>query len=75
MLNNAREVPFKCCFGAPSCVPATSYETAGAELNAEDVTQLLSRDDIYYLTDFEVYAVLWLIYSHATLDLLNLFFA
>src|SRR5689334_15261953 len=32
MLENGRTVPFKFCFGAPSCVPATIFETAGAEV-------------------------------------------
>jgi len=34
MLDNAAPVPFKFCFGAPSCVPATPFETAGAEITA-----------------------------------------
>src|SRR4030095_12471033 len=37
MINNGKSVPFKFFFGAPSCVPATEFETAGASLNAKDV--------------------------------------
>src|SRR5580765_6374968 len=44
MINNGKTVPFKFNFGAPSCVPATVFETAGAELNADDVEKLLKRD-------------------------------
>ncbi len=35
MIENGKQVPFKFYFGAPSCVPATDFETAGASLNAE----------------------------------------
>ncbi|MGC4037448.1 MAG: adenine deaminase [Chitinophagaceae bacterium] len=51
MIENGKTVPFKFNFGAPSCVPATIFETAGAELNAEDVKELLQRDDIKYLSE------------------------
>jgi adenine deaminase len=51
MLESAKTVPFKFNFGAPSCVPATRFETAGAELNAADVAKLLQRDDIKYLSE------------------------
>lgn len=51
MIANGKEAPFHFCFGAPSCVPATSFETAGADLDAEAVTRLLERPDIYYLSE------------------------
>jgi adenine deaminase len=51
MIENGKTVPFKFNFGAPSCVPATVFETAGATLNADDVDQLLQREDIKYLTE------------------------
>ncbi|HET7118950.1 MAG TPA: adenine deaminase [Hanamia sp.] len=51
MIENGKTVPFKFYFGAPSCVPATVFETAGAALNAESVDQLLSKKDIYYLSE------------------------
>ena len=51
MIANGRTVPFKFHFGAPSCVPATKFETAGAELDAAAVRRLLERDDIYYLSE------------------------
>lgn len=51
MIDNGNKVPFKFNFGAPSCVPATTFETAGAALNAADVAQLLERDEIKYLSE------------------------
>lgn len=51
MIENGRTVPFKFNFGAPSCVPATVFETAGARLDAADVKKLLQRDDIKYLSE------------------------
>jgi adenine deaminase len=51
MISNGKTVPFKFYFGAPSCVPATTFETAGATLNVDDVTQLLARDEVHYLTE------------------------
>jgi len=51
MIENGKTVPFKFNFGAPSCVPATVFETAGATLDANDVKQLLQRDDIKYLSE------------------------
>ncbi len=51
MIENGKTVPFKFNFGAPSCVPATIFETAGAELNADDVEKLLQREDIKYLSE------------------------
>lgn len=51
MIENGKTVPFKFNFGAPSCVPATTFETAGAVLDVADVTTLLKRDDIHYLSE------------------------
>jgi len=51
MINNGKKVPFKFNFGAPSCVPATIYETAGAALNSDDVKKLLEKSEIKYLSE------------------------
>ncbi|ULQ50991.1 adenine deaminase [Flavihumibacter fluvii] len=51
MIGNGARVPFKFHFGAPSCVPATSFETAGAAIDSDAVRELLQRDDIYYLSE------------------------
>lgn len=51
MLEDAALSPFKFCFGAPSCVPATGFETAGAALDAAAVERLLQHPDIGYLSE------------------------
>ena len=51
MIENGKKVPFKFHFGAPSCVPATIFETAGATLNVQDVETLLDMPDIFYLSE------------------------
>jgi adenine deaminase len=51
MIENGKQVSFKFNFGAPSCVPATVFETAGASLNSEDVKKLLAKDEIKYLSE------------------------
>ncbi|MEM7681290.1 MAG: adenine deaminase [Planctomycetota bacterium] len=51
MLDNAHGVPFKFAFGAPSCVPATAFETAGATLGPGDVESLLEDPRIFYLSE------------------------
>jgi len=51
MIENGLQTPFKCCFGAPSCVPATTFETAGATVSVEDVAKLLQHPEIKYLSE------------------------
>lgn len=51
MLENAAHSPLKFCFGAPSCVPATTFETAGATLNAHSIEALLRHPNIGYLSE------------------------
>ena len=51
MIENGKTVPFKFNFGAPSCVPATTFETAGAELTSAELEQLLQRDEVLYLSE------------------------
>lgn len=51
MIDNSKKVPLKFYFGAPSCVPATPFETAGATLDTDDVETLLKNDDIHYLAE------------------------
>lgn len=51
MIENGKQVPFKFYFGAPSCVPATSFETAGAEINLADIEKLFQRKEIVYLAE------------------------
>jgi adenine deaminase len=51
MIEDSKKVPFKFYFGAPSCVPATEYETSGAVLDPEEIEELLRREDIKYLSE------------------------
>lgn len=51
MIDNAKQVPFHFYFGAPSCVPATKFETAGAVIDSTDIDKLLSRKEIVYLAE------------------------
>ena len=51
MIKNGKKVPFHFFFGAPSCVPATVFETAGAAINSDQVAELLASKDIYYLSE------------------------
>ncbi len=49
MVENAASVPFDFYFTAPSCVPATIFETSGAEFDSEDINTLLKRDEFVAL--------------------------
>ena len=51
MIDNGKKVPFHFFFGAPSCVPATQFETAGANIDAIETARLLTSPDIYYLSE------------------------
>ncbi|MEO9805687.1 MAG: adenine deaminase [Reichenbachiella sp.] len=51
MIDNGKQVNFKFHFGAPSCVPATTFETAGAEIDVDDVEYLLKKPEINYLAE------------------------
>ncbi|MDP4619270.1 MAG: adenine deaminase [Sediminibacterium sp.] len=51
MIDNGKKVPFHFFFGAPSCVPATTFETAGAMIDSNQITELLASNDIYYLSE------------------------
>ena len=49
MFENAKQVPFNFYFTAPSCVPATPFETSGAVLDSSDIEYLLKKDEIVAL--------------------------
>lgn len=51
MIENSKTVPFNFFFGAPSCVPATAFETAGASINAQQIEELMQSKDIWYLAE------------------------
>ena len=50
MLENGESVPFKFYFGAPSCVPATDFETSGKSIEVEDIKLLFQNSKIKYLS-------------------------
>ena len=49
MIENASQVPFNFYFSAPSCVPATPFETSGAVLDSSDIEYLLKKDEVVSL--------------------------
>ncbi|MGV3559028.1 adenine deaminase [Larkinella arboricola] len=51
MIADGKRTPFKFCFGAPSCVPATTFETAGATIGVRDIRRLLGLKEIGYLAE------------------------
>lgn len=51
MIQSASKCHFNFHFGAPSCVPSTTFETSGATLDSNDVKSLIARDDIYGLCE------------------------
>ncbi|CAM1353009.1 adenine deaminase [Tenacibaculum ascidiaceicola] len=55
MIENGKKVPLKFNFGAPSCVPATSFESAGAVIDSEDIKKMMQNPDIKYLAEMMNY--------------------
>ena len=55
MIENGKKVPLKFNFGAPSCVPATSFESTGAVINADDIKLMMENPDINYLAEMMNY--------------------
>ncbi|MBT8252702.1 MAG: amidohydrolase family protein, partial [Bacteroidia bacterium] len=55
MIENGKQTPLKFNFGAPSCVPATAFETSGAMIDAEGIRQLLENPEIKYLAEMMNY--------------------
>lgn len=49
MIENGKQIPFKFYFGAPPCVPATTFESSGAMLGVEEMNHLLSKKEIKYM--------------------------
>jgi adenine deaminase len=55
MIENGKKVPLKFHFGAPSCVPATHFESAGAIIDSDGIKELMASPDIYYLAEMMNY--------------------
>jgi adenine deaminase len=55
MIDNAKLTPLTIVYGAPSCVPATSFETAGSSIDIDDIKQLFKKPEIGYLSEMMNY--------------------
>ena len=55
MIDDASGVPLKFYFGAPSCVPATSFESSGAKIDSTGIKELLELPSIKYLAEMMNY--------------------
>lgn len=55
MIKSGNRGHFKFYFGAPSCVPATPFETSGFTIDAKAIETLMARDDIHYLAEMMNY--------------------
>ena len=51
MMEDGASVPFKFFWGVPSCVPATTHETAGARIDPSQVEALLKMDRVQCLSE------------------------
>jgi len=55
MVSDAERTPLKILFGAPSCVPATSFESSGSVISSKDIRGLLQKEEIGYLSEMMNY--------------------
>ena len=55
MIDNGKKVPFNFFFGAPSCVPATTFETAGAAIGVDEIEELFTKNHLIYLSEMMNY--------------------
>jgi len=51
MVDDGTSVPFKFLWGAPSCVPATAFETSGWRIDVDQVQELLKIDKVKCLSE------------------------
>jgi len=51
MIEEGKKVPLKFYFGAPSCVPATPFETTGNKIGTKEIGRLMKRKEIHYLSE------------------------
>ena len=51
MIQNGKKVRFNFHYTAPSCVPSTPFETAGASLGSEEIRELIKRDEVVGLAE------------------------
>jgi adenine deaminase len=51
MIEDSKKVPLRFWFGAPSCVPATSFESSGAIIDSEAIRELLKMKNVKFLAE------------------------
>lgn len=51
MVKSASLSPMKIFFGAPSCVPATSFETSGSTLSSNEISILFKNNTCWHLSE------------------------
>jgi len=51
MLSDSEKIPLEFIFGAPSCVPATMFESSGANIGPKEIADLLAREKIGFLSE------------------------
>jgi len=51
MIKDGAKVPLNFHFGAPSCVPATTFERNGAAIDHHDIESLMKMPEIKYLSE------------------------
>jgi adenine deaminase len=51
MVKNAEQTPMKLYFGAPSCVPATPFESSGAQISSNDIEYLFKNNICSHLSE------------------------
>jgi adenine deaminase len=55
MIEESRNTPLKCFFGAPSCVPATPLESSGAIIDSKQIEKLLDKPEVFALSEMMNY--------------------
>ncbi len=51
MIENSKNAPIKIFYGAPSCVPATTFESSGASLNSKQIDVLFKKNKVHFLSE------------------------
>ena len=55
MIRSAKQSPLKIIFGAPSCVPATAYESAGGVVSSTDIEKMFRSGMVSFLSEMMNY--------------------
>jgi len=55
MIENSKQSPLKTYYCAPSCVPATPFETSGANLSSKEIDELFEEENLKVLGEMMNY--------------------